>query len=152
MGQKDPRLRRIWQQTSVPVVYRQATPKPILVRLPFSKDNYTWLRGNNRHKPKWDSQLKRWETPVAWFDDLIQRLLKRYRQVYVIQLHREQQKCAPACWNAIGFHCECPCMGANHGTGHPGGNWHAVSETFAFQWGPRQYACRLIVAGAGAER
>jgi hypothetical protein len=146
MEQKDPRLRRIWQQKTTPVVYRQARPKPILVRLPFSSDNYTWLRGNNRHKPKWNAQHKRWETPVAWFDDLVQRILERYRQVYVIQLHKEQQKCAPACWNARGFHCECSCMGVHHGTGYPGGNWHSVSERFASQWGPCLYACRLIVA------
>ena len=145
MEQKDPTLRRIWKQTRIPVVYRQAPPKPILVRLPFSSDNYSWLRGNNRRRPRWDPQHKCWETPVAWFDDLIRRVLNRYRQVYVIQLHREQQKCAPACWNAKGFHCECSCMGVRHGTGDPGGNWHAVSENFAFQWGPHEYACRLIV-------
>jgi hypothetical protein len=146
MGQKDPTLRIIWKQARIPVVYRQARPKPILVRLPFSPDNYSWLRGNHHHRPKWDRQHKCWETPAAWFDDLIRRVLNRYRQVYVIQVHREQQKCAPACWNAKGFHCECSCMGVRHGTGDPGGNWHAVSENFAFQWGPRQYACRLIVA------
>jgi len=144
MEQHDPRLHRIWSQSSIPVIYRQASPNPLLIRVPFSSDNYAWLRGDKRHKPRWDAQHKRWETPMAWFDDLVGRMLKRHGQVYVIQLYKEQQKCAPACWNAQGFHCECSCMGANHGSGHPDGKWHEVSETFAFQWGHRQYACRLI--------
>lgn len=146
MDRQDPKLRIIWHQTEAPVIYRQARPAPVLLRLPHSSDNYDWVRGDNLRKPIWNHKFKCWETPVSWFDDLIQRSLKRFRKVYVIQLHKEHQKCAPACWNANGFHCECSCMGANHGSGHPGGNWHEVSETFAFQWGPRQYACRLIVA------
>jgi hypothetical protein len=144
MESRDPRLEAIWKQTAIPVVYRQVRPKPLLIRVPFAADNYGWLRGERRHKPKWDATYKRWETPVAWFDEVIQQSLNRYGRVYVIQLHKEHQKCAPACWNAKGFHCECSCMGANHGMGHPGGKWREVSETFAFSWGPRQYACRLI--------
>jgi hypothetical protein len=84
--------------------------------------------------------------PIAWFDDLIQRALERYGQIYVIQLYKQQQKCASACWNAKGFHCECSCLGASHGTGQPGGIWFELSETFAFSWGPTEYACRLLVA------
>jgi hypothetical protein len=61
-------------------------------------------------------------------------------------------KCAPACLYAVGYHCECSCMGANHGTGHPGGRWHEVSDTFAFNWGPKQYACRLIAASPAGTR
>ncbi len=146
MDEQDPRLRNIWKQREIPVVFRQARPKPLLVRLPFLNDNYAWLRGENKRKPKWNSQHIAWEVPIAWFDELIHRLLKRHGRVYVIQLHNEMQKCAPACWNAEGFHCECSCLGANHGTGHPGATWHEIAETFAFSWGPRQYACRLIVA------
>lgn len=146
MDKQDSRLRKIWLQTEIPVIYRQTRPYPVLVRLPYSVGNYKWVRGDARHKPKWDPKYKCWETPVSWFDDLIQRSLKRFGKVYVVQLHKEHQKCAPACWDAKGFHCECSCMGENHGSGHLGGNWHEVSETFAFQWGPRQYACRLIAA------
>jgi hypothetical protein len=40
-------------------------------------------------------------------------------------------------------------MGMNHGSGHPGGHWREVSDTFAFQWGPRKYACRLLAANRG---
>ena len=140
---QDPRLRSVWEQRAVPVVFRGESG-PLIVRLPFSADNYVWLRNGNRNKPKWNSKLICWEIPLAWFEDVIRRAVDRYDQAYVIQLHREQQKCAPACWNAGGLHCECSCLGANHGGGHPGGNWYEVSETFACEWGPKQYACRLI--------
>ena len=128
------------------MVFRGEKSKPILVKLPYSKDNYTWLKDERRYKPKWNEKYKSWETPVAWFDKVIKQTLRRYGQVYVIQLYREQQKCAPACWNAQGFHCECSCMGANHGTGHPGKGWYEISETFAFEWGPKEYACRHLVS------
>jgi len=146
MEKQDPRLREIWRQKRIPVIYRRPRPLPTLVRLPYAADNYEWLRGERRHKPKWNPKYKSWETPIAWFDSIAQQALRRFGQVYVIQIYKEQQKCAPACWNAEGFHCECSCMGANHGSGHPGGRWHEVSETFAFEWGPRRYACRLMVA------
>ena len=147
MEVRDPRLREIWTQDNTPVVFRQKKP-PLLLRLPYAPDNYAWLRGSNQRKPVWDGKSKRWETPVAWFDDLIQRSVRRYGRCYVIQPHNEHQKCAAACWNAKGFHCECSCMGENHGSGHPGGEWREISETFAFVWGPRQYACRLITASS----
>lgn len=143
MDNHDPKLRSIWKQKEVPVIYRQPSPSPVFFKVSYSDNNYEWVRGEKRHKPRWNQQYKCWETPVAWFDYLIERTLKRYGQVYVIQSHKEQQKCAPACWNATGFHCECSCMGANHGSGDSGA-WYEVSETFAFQWGERQYACRLI--------
>ena len=146
MDSKDVRLRRIWQQGSIPVIFRQGAGKPTLVRLPYSEDNRRWVRDDNRRRPHWNSEWRCWETPATWFDDLIERSVERYGKVYVIQLYREQQKCAPACWNAVGYHCECSCMGENHGSGDPGGRWHEVSETFAFSWGPKKYACRLITS------
>lgn len=150
MQTKDPKLKFIWEQQKIPVVFRRESSNPLLVRLPYASNNFTWLRGDKRHKPNRNGQFKCWEVPVAWFDWLIERLLKRFSATYVIQLYREQQKCAPACWSAQGLHCECSCMGENHGSGHPGGRWHEVSETFAFEWGPRKYACRLLIpAGDG---
>ena len=148
MDTQDPRLRLIWSQTAIPVVFRRGTSKPTLVRLPYSEDNRIWVRGNNRRRPDWNLKWKCWETPATWFDNLIERAIERYGRVYVIQLYREQQKCAPACWNAEGYHCECSCMGENHGSGQPAGRWHEVSETFAFEWGPKKYACRLIAPQA----
>jgi hypothetical protein len=146
MEKRDPKLRSIWKQKEIPVLFRRSRPLPLLVKLPYARNNFAWLRGERRNKPNWNAQYKAWEVPIAWFDDLIKQLLDRYSKSYVIQLYREQQKCAPACWNAKGLHCECSCMGANHGTGAPGGSWYEVSETFAFSWGEQEYACRLMIA------
>lgn len=104
-------LKRIWRQGDIPVVFKRRHPLPVLVRVPFAVGNKDWLRDGRRNIPNWNSQFKAWETPTAWFDSVIKLCLRRYAQAYVIQLYREQQKCAPACWNAEGFHCECSCMG-----------------------------------------
>jgi hypothetical protein len=149
---RDPQLIRIWQQKNLPVVYHQGKGKPILFRVPFAPGNRDWVRGEHRHKPVWNAKMICWETPLAWFDELIAQSLKRFSKTYVVQVHKELQKCAPACWSASGYHCECSCMGANHGTGSPGANWREISETFAFQWGERKYACRLISAKIREER
>ena len=81
---------------------------------------------------------------MAWYDWLAHRLLSNYGAVYLIQLYREMQECAPACRDAKGLDCECSCMGENHGVGALGDRWHEISETFAFKWGERKYACRLL--------
>jgi hypothetical protein len=100
MAELDARFQRIWSQTRVPVILRQGTGRPLYVRVPYAADNRTWLRGDSRHQPKWITDKKWWETPQAWFNRLIDQALERYGEVYVIQLYKEQQKCAPACWNA----------------------------------------------------
>lgn len=146
MSQEAKDLPSIWRQTQIPVVYKQAKP-PLMIKLPFANDNSVWLReGKSRHRPEWNAQYKCWETPASWFEDSIKRILGRFKKVYVVQLHREHQTCAPACWNAQGVHCECSCMGAHHGSGHPNGRWYEVSETFAFHVGSKQYACRLLMS------
>lgn len=151
MDGRNPKLLEIWSQKKIPVLFKRQRP-PLLVRLPYANNhtNSDWIRNGRRANPSWSLRFKCWETPVSWFDDLIQRALEKFGRVYVIQLYKEQQKCAPACWNAEGFHCECSCMGANHGSGHPGGNWREITDTFAFSWGPKQYACRLITATGGS--
>lgn len=151
MNNKDPELRTVWEQKKRPVIFHQGKSKPLLVRIPFAKNNREWLRADRLRKPEWNAQYKCWEVPKAWYEQLARQMLKRYSNVYLIQVYRKQQKCAPACWNATGLHCECSCMGANHGQGPPDeisdhGAWYEVSETFAFSWGPRQYACRLITS------
>ena len=143
---EDARVRRLWSQQFIPVVVRQGSSEPILVRLPYADDNRTWLRGDHRNQPTWNSDAKYWSVPKSWFDDVVHRALIRYGKAYVIQLYKRQQTCAPACWNAKGFHCECSCLGAHHGNGHPSGAWFMVSDTFAFNWGDTEYACRLITA------
>ena len=139
------RLRDIWHRANPPVLFRRGSGSPLLVRVPYAANNFEWLRGDKRHKPSWNKQFKCWEVPVAWYDWLAGRLVQKYASAYLVQIYREQQKCAPACWDANGLHCECSCMGANHGTGHLGGRWHEVSDTFAFEWGPKKYACRLLI-------
>lgn len=152
MDVRDPRLVGIWKQQRIPVIFRQQRPQPMLVRLPYAPDNHAWLREKGRRHPNWNLRYKCWETPTSWFDSLVHRALTRFGKCYVIQPHKQLQKCAPACWNALGFDCECSCMGKNHGSGHPEGHWREISDTFAFQWGPRQYACRLIVATGNRTR
>lgn len=139
-------LKQIWWQTSVPVVFRQSKSDNVLIRIPFAKDNRKWLKGEHRRTkyPKWDKGFKCWRTPASWFDDVVHRCLYRFGSLYLIQPYREQQKCAPACWNAVSAWCECSCMGEHHGQGHPDGQWHIVAEYCAVSWGPKDYACRLL--------
>ena len=144
MDKRDPRLLQIWSQTQIPVVFRSGKSKPLLVRLPFAQGNQIWLKSDHRIQPDWHPKQKCWQIPKSWFEDVIRRSLKRYARIYVIQPFSPQQKCAPACWHAIGAACECSCMGANHGSGNPDGKWHVVSETFAVRWDAREYSCRLL--------
>jgi hypothetical protein len=142
--QRDPRLLAIWYQREIPVVVRTHKCPRVLVTLSAIEDADSWLRGEHRGRPRWDTRFKCRSVPKSWFDDVIERALRRFGRVYVIQPYREQQRCAPACWNAQGHTCECSCLGANHGLGRPSALWREISETFAFQWGPRQYGCRLL--------
>ena len=134
----------LWRQGKNLAIFKRNKPLPVLARIPFAEGNMEWLRDGRRLKPDWCAQFNAWEIPTAWFDSVIKLALRRHQEVYVIQLYREHQKCAPACWNAEGFHCECSCMGENHGGGHPGGNWYEVSETFAVSWGQQRYSCRHL--------
>jgi hypothetical protein len=108
-------------------------------------DNRSWLRSMGRRHPKWNERGKHWEIPKSWFNALIDKSLKRFGRIYVVQPFREQEKCSPACMNAVGHECQCSCMGANHGAGNDG-SWFVVSDTFATRWGERELACRLMVA------
>jgi hypothetical protein len=134
----------IWKQPEIPVVYRQGGSAPLLIHLPYKPDNRSWLKGDRRRKLVWNPQDTCWEVPRSRFDDVITRCLHRFGRVYVIQPYRVLEKCAPACWNARGFECECSCLGKHHGSQQPSGNWHIISETFAVRWHDRQLACRLI--------
>lgn len=144
MEQRDQRLLLVWSQTAIPVVFRGGKSKRLLVRLPFAENNRAWLKGDHRIQPDWFPSPRYWEIPKSWFEDVIRRALQKYGRVYVIQPFIALQKCAPACWNAVGAECECSCMGANHGSGNPDGKWHIVSETFAVRWDTREYSCRLL--------
>jgi len=145
MERNGSKLKEVWRQEKIPVVFRKGKGTPLLVKLPASPNNQYWLKDSRRNLPEWSKQYHCWSAPKAWFEDTVKRTLDRWGKVYVIQPYRTQQKCAPACWNALGVICECSCMGENHGSGDPSGKWHIVSDAFAVQWGEMSYACRLIV-------
>ncbi len=139
------RLKGVWNQKCIPVVVRTGRKgEKLRVRIPFVKDNRSWLQNEQRLSPEWNKEKKHWEIPKAWFNAFVDRALARYGAVYVIQPYREQEICASACWNALGHECQCSCMGANHGSKSVGG-WFEVSETFATRWGEQVLACRLMV-------
>jgi len=143
------RLKWVLDQKAVPVAWRLGKGHKLKIKVPYSPDNRVWLQDGKRTSPLWLSVQKQWELPNAWFNDFVNRALERYRKVYVVQPYREQEICAPACWNAQGHECQCACMGARHGSGGSG-DWFVTSDTFATRWGDRHLACRLIVA-AGRE-
>lgn len=128
----------------MPVVMRAGDIRPLVVRLPYARGNGDWLAVSGNRKPEWLAEDKMWSIPKSWFEDVLRRALKRYGAVYVIQPFRKSELCAPACWNARGAECECSCMGRNHGSRSPGGQWHVVSETLAVRVGTKEYACRLL--------
>lgn len=140
----DRSIEPIWNQRQTPVIFRRGPGKTLLIRLPFDNNNMDWLRGERRRKPKWNIQYKAWEAPTAWFDDLIEQTLEKYGKAFVIQPFDENQVCAPACWNAQGHHCECSCLGANHGRGKPEGDWIIKSDAFAFRARNGTFSCQLL--------
>jgi hypothetical protein len=146
-------LKRIWRQDELPVVVRKGAGYPLQVKLPHPRNDFEWTTSARRwlraphprgRIPEWRQNYRGWEVPKAWFNDLVERLLARYGRLYVVQPYREQEKCAPACMNAVGHECQCSCMGANHGAGGPSAGWFTVSETFSTRWGEEHLACRLM--------
>jgi len=142
-----PGLRYVWKQKPVPVILRRdGRGEKLRVRLPFADDNRQWLQDARRTPPKWiGGNEAYWELPKSWFNDFVDRALRRYGKVYIIQPYRVQEICARACREAVGHECQCSCMGANHGAGHDG-TWFDVSDTFSTRWGERELACRLLTA------
>ena len=141
------RIKQIWAQGRAPVLLRRGKGKSPRLRLPYEpkkRDNRFWIRLGRRTDIRWNSKQRYWEVPQAWFNDLVDRCLQEFGKVYIIQPYKEQEKCAPACWNATGHECECSCMGENHGSGGADGRWTVVSDTFATRWGEESIACRLL--------
>lgn len=144
MQENQSNLKAIWNQELIPVVLRRTGKgQRLRIRLPYSKRNRGWLQNRRRTPPAWVAQDRYWEVPKAWFNDFVERALKRYGSLYIIQPYREQEKCSSACLNAVGHECECSCMGENHGAGNDG-SWFEISETFATRWGEKELACRLM--------
>jgi hypothetical protein len=143
-------LKSVWNQTRIPVVLRRGGKgQRLRIRLPFAEDNRPWLQADRRTAATWLREHRCWEVPKAWFNEFVEKALHRYGFLYVIQPYREQEKCAPACLNAVGHECQCSCMGANHGAGNDG-SWFEVSETFATRWGDQRLACRLMIRKDGS--
>ncbi|NQZ49514.1 MAG: hypothetical protein HRT95_04795 [Moritella sp.] len=138
------KLLKVWRQKLVPVIYREEKGRPLLVRLKYSDYNRQWLQKLGRSYPEWNSQYHHWEVPKSWFNDLVECLLKRCGQLYVIQSYNENEKCCFACQNAIYHICQCSCMGANHGSQNADNEWFSVSEAFVVNRKGRQMACRLM--------
>jgi hypothetical protein len=139
-------LNYVWGQELIPVILRRTGKgQHLRARLPFAEANRQWLQNGRRTSPVWIDGKKYWELPKAWFNDFVERALVKYGKVYVIQPYREQEKCSPACQNAIGHECQCSCMGLYHGAGNDG-SWFEVSDTFATRWADRELACRLMTA------
>lgn len=138
------KLNRIWIQTGVPVIFRQGDKGDLIVKLPYANDNRVWIKLGHRINPVWNKEKKHWTVPRSWFNDLVNKSLERYSKIYVIQPYREQEKCAPACWNAKGHECNCSCMGENHGAQGENSDWLVISEAFATRWKAKEYACRLL--------
>lgn len=138
------KINEVWKQKNVPVIYRKGKGHPLILRLPYLEDNRTWLKGDKKINPKWKKDKKYWEVPVAWLNDLVNRSLERWQSLYIIQPYVEHEVCAPACWKARGHECQCSCMGGNHGSHSPDGNWYIVSDTFAVRHDAKELACRLL--------
>jgi hypothetical protein len=144
-------LKFVWSfQNSIPVALRRTGKgERLRVKLPLSAENHEWLRNSRKLHPIWvDAEGTvpgYWELPKAWFNDFVDRALARYGEVYIIQPYRAQEKCSPACQNAVGHECQCSCMGEHHGAGNDG-SWFEVSETFSTRWHDRDLACRLLTA------
>lgn len=148
MDTSAPQLKKIWNQKEIPVVLRRGGKgERLRIRLPYSPDNESWLRNGKKRSPEWVKGDRYWEVPKSWFNDFVAQAMENYGKLYIIQPYREQEKCAPACQNAVGHECQCSCMGANHGVGNDG-SWFEVSETFAARWRDRQLACRLMTSRA----
>lgn len=137
-------LMHVWNQHEIPVILRRTGKGQLLrMRLPYADSNRIWLQGGRRISPTWIASKRYWELPKAWFNDVVERALRTYGQIHVIQPYREQEKCSPACLNASGHECQGSCMGRNHGAGNDG-TWFEISETFATRWGDQMLACRLM--------
>jgi hypothetical protein len=142
--QNKEKVTKIWNNEIVPVIYRKGGKSKLIVKLPYSNNNRSWLKSDKRYKPSWNNKDKQWEVPKSWFNDIVKRSLHRYNSVYIIQPYREQEICAPACWRARGHECQCSCMGEHHGEESPEGRWFIVADTFATKWNDEKLACRLL--------
>lgn len=148
MHVKDPNLRRVWSQRQVPVVLRRSGKGELLRGrlhgpLEFNVEDLRWIRDGRRIIPSWDRRGCYWEFPKKWFNDFVERAIREFGAVWIIQPFRETEVCARACMEATGHECQCSCMGTNHGSGMHG-HWFEVTESFAVRATSPQLAARLL--------
>src|SRR4051794_26479509 len=94
------KARWVWNQGTVPVILRRAgAGERLRLRIPLARNTLIWLQHGKRIAPVWLSREKCWQTPKAWFNDLVEMILRRHKKIYIIQPFREQEKCSPACLN-----------------------------------------------------
>ena len=146
---------RIWRNGVIPVIYRPDRQSDLLVRLPGARNAGLWndesfLRGDFLRQLTCDPKTKAWAIPRSRLNYIAARCLCRYQSLWIIQTYRPLEKCAPACWNAQGYDCQCSCLGENHGSGRA--LEHVVSETFAFERGGQKLAARFLKQNHGPEK
>ena len=112
---------------------------------PFVRNVYL-LPEKRGPRPKWNENLKGYEVPKTWLNELVDDLLDKEGKVYLIQPYREKKVCTTACRNAAGYKCECSCLGEFHGAGSFDKSWKQVTGAFAVQWVDVKYASRLLHA------
>lgn len=136
---------QIWRQGVIPVLYRDTAARQLLCKLPYAADNRQWIQAEKVRHPEWIPRYHSWRIPQRWLNELVPRALIRFGAVYLIQPYRTQEQCAPACWDAHGFLCECSCLGEHHGENTLAADgWHIVSDACAIRWGHKQLSCRLL--------
>lgn len=148
MRVSDPNLRRVWNQRQVPVILRRSGKgEKLRARLPGSLDinieDLRLIRAERTIVPTWVRSGCYWEFPKKWFNDFVERSIREFGSVWIIQPFRETEVCARACMEAKGHECQCSCMGANHGSGMHG-HWFEVTEAFAVRSTSPQLAARLL--------
>lgn len=112
-------LNPAWRYAKEPIILKRKGA-PLMVRLPYSPDNRTWL-GSIRKRVRglaWNKLEKHWECPPGWLNALTEIIITRYGRVWLVQEINEGSACDERCLRATGPDCECRCKGANHGLGH----------------------------------
>jgi hypothetical protein len=142
---EEEKLKEIWNQKQIPVIFRASKKVDLSIRLPYNVGNRGWLKCSKRKtEPDWNTEKKYWVLPRSRLNELVEMILKRFGKLYIIQPYRNLEICAPACWNAMGHECECSCMGENHGRNHHEAGWFVVSEAFAVRHGKVRFGSRLL--------
>lgn len=142
--------RKAWNQKQFPVILRrkkQAGKNPKLrVRIPAGTNAYFVLKGGSRrcHAPVHITNGNYWELPYSRLNDLVEILAKKFGSVILMQPVMHKQVCASACMEAMGFECECSCLGENHGSRNMDSSWFEVDDTYAVRYEEEEVSLKII--------